>query len=86
MYTLMRSISPAPSALGATLKGKNLLPSFKSNPQIWSDTVNTVKVKNQKMIFFDLSEGMENCKMSGKNQGILKWMISGNPAILIAVE
>ena len=33
------------------------------------------------MIFFvlDLSEGMENCKMSGKNQGILKWMISGNP-------
>ena len=30
-----------------------------------------------------LSEGMENCKMtekSGKSQGILKWMISGNPA------
>ena len=22
---------------------------------------------------------MENCKMSGKNQEILKWMISGNP-------
>ena len=21
---------------------------------------------------------MENCKMSGKSQGILKWMISGN--------
>ena len=33
------------------------------------------------MIFFYLSEGMENCKMSGKSQGILKWMISGNPAI-----
>ena len=34
------------------------------------------------MIFLDLSEGMENCKMSGKNQGkvgILRWMISGNP-------
>ena len=23
---------------------------------------------------------MENCKMSGKSRGILKWMISGNPA------
>ena len=22
---------------------------------------------------------MENCKMSGKNQGIFRWMISGNP-------
>ena len=31
------------------------------------------------MIFFYLSEGMENCKMSGKNQGILKLMISGHP-------
>ena len=31
-----------------------------------------------------LSEGMENCKMSGKNQGILRWMISGNPATAIA--
>ena len=28
--------------------------------------------------FFYLSEGMENCKMSGKSQGILKWMISVN--------
>ena len=31
---------------------------------------------------FDLSEGLENCKMSGKNrkcQGILRWMISDNP-------
>ena len=26
-----------------------------------------------------LSEGMENCKMSGKSQGILRWKISGNP-------
>ena len=31
------------------------------------------------MIFFYLSKGMENCKMSGKNQGTLKLMISGNP-------
>ena len=29
--------------------------------------------------FLDLSEGMENYKMSGKKQGILRWMISGNP-------
>ena len=33
--------------------------------------------------FFYLSEGMENCEMSGKksgkSQGILRWMISGNP-------
>ena len=40
--------------------------------------VNTIKVKN-KNDFFDLSECMENCEMSGKNQGILKWMLSGNP-------
>ena len=25
---------------------------------------------------------MENCKMSGKSQGILRWMLSGNPALL----
>ena len=30
-------------------------------------------------MIFDLSEGMENCKMSGKSQGILRWMISDNP-------
>ena len=30
-------------------------------------------------MFFNLSEGMENCKKSGKSQGILKWMISENP-------
>ena len=34
-------------------------------------------------LVFDLSEGMENFKMSGKSQGILRWMISGNPGILI---
>ena len=64
------SISTSPSTLGAILKGKNLLPweqilFFKRNPQIWSDTVNTIKVKF-KNDFFNLSEGMENCKMSGK--------------------
>ena len=52
--------------------------SFKSNPQIWSDTVSTIKLEN-KNDFLDLSEVMENCKMSGKSQGILRWMISGNP-------
>ena len=35
------------------------------------------------MILFDLLEGMENCKMSGKksgkSQGILRWMVSDNP-------
>ena len=31
------------------------------------------------MIFFDVSEGMENCKMSGKNWGTLRWMIHGKP-------
>ena len=39
-------------------------------------------LKNKKNFFFDLSEGMEDCKVrekSGKSQGILKWMISGNP-------
>ena len=38
------------------------------------------------MIFY-LSEGMENCKISGKksgkSQGILRWMISGNPAFFL---
>ena len=53
--------------------------SFKSNPQIWSDTVNIIKVKNKNVFFLDLSEGMENCKITGKSQGILKWVISGNP-------
>ena len=70
------SLSPPPSALGATLKericsfGEQIF-SFKSNLQIWSDTVNTIKVSNKKnfLFFFYLSEGMENCKMSGKNQG-----------------
>ena len=33
------------------------------------------------MIYFDLWEGMENYKMSGKSQGSLRWMISGNPDI-----
>ena len=51
--------------------GEQIL-SFNSTPppppphpptQILSDTVNTVKERND---FFYLSEGMENCKMSGK--------------------
>ena len=39
--------------------------SYESSPQIRSDTVSTIKVV--KKVY--LSEGMENCKMSGKNQG-----------------
>ena len=36
-----------------------------------------------KTIFLDLSEGMENCKLSGKSQGILRWMISVIPCLLL---
>ena len=38
------------------------------------------------MIFFYLSEGMENCEISEKSQGILRWMISGNPALCIKIN
>ena len=53
------SISPSPSALGATLNGKNWLPrgansSFKSNPQIRSDTVTTIKIKNKNDFFLSV--------------------------------
>ena len=64
------SLSPSPSSLEATLKeriysfGEQIF-SFKSDPQIWSDNLSTIKVKN-KNDFFYLSEDMENCKMSGK--------------------
>ena len=66
------------SLLGATLKGNNLL------PQIRSDTVSTIKLKNKNYFWGDLLEGMENCKMSGKNQEILRWMINGNPVAVLA--
>ena len=37
------------------------------------------------MIFY-LSAGMENCKMSGKSRGVLRWMISGNPVhVLVCI-
>ena len=29
---------------------------------------------------------METCKMSGKSQGIFKWMISGNPANAVYIQ
>ena len=58
--------------------GEQIL-SFNSNPQIRSDTVSTIKLKNKNDFVLDLSEGMANCKMSGKSQGIWRWMISGNP-------
>ena len=38
-----------------------------------------LKLRIIMVFFFDLSEGIENCKMSGKSQGILKWTIGGNP-------
>ena len=76
------SLSSSLSSLGATFIGKNLLPweqilFFKSNPQIRSDIVSVIKVKNKNTFY--LSEGMKNCEMSGKSEGILRWMISGNP-------
>ena len=55
--------------------------SIKSNPQIRSDTVNTIKVKN-KDDFFGSVRGYGKLKCqgkSGKSQEIFKWMISGNP-------
>ena len=37
-------------------------------------------MKIKMFFFFDLSEGMENCKKkSGKSQGISRWMASDNP-------
>ena len=47
--------------------GKQIL-SFKSNPQFLSDTGSTIKVKNFFFFFLSVS-GMENCKMSGENEG-----------------
>ena len=41
------------------------------------------KLKN-KNDFFYLSEGTENCKISGSHR-IWRWMISGNPAIIILI-
>ena len=46
--------------------GSKLFP-VRGTPQI-CDTVSTIKVKNIKQFFY-LSGGMENCKISGKNQG-----------------
>ena len=69
------SQSPSPFSLGLPLKKRicspreRILLSFKSNPQIRSNTVITIKVKNN---VFSPPEGtcMENCKMPRKNQGI----------------
>ena len=56
--------------------GEQIL-SSKSNPKFEVKQLAPIKLRI-KMIF-DLSEGMENCTKSGKSQGILRWMISGNP-------
>ena len=66
--------------------GKQIL-SFKSNPQIRSDTVSTSKLKN-KNDFFRFIRGygkLSNVReKSGKSQGISRWMISGNPVMFVA--
>ena len=41
--------------------------------------------KEKNCFVFYLSEGMENCTMSGKSQGILRW-ISGNPVNNIVLK
>ena len=41
------------------------------NPKIRKDKVSTIKIKNKNYVFY-LSEGIENCKMSGKSLGILR--------------
>ena len=66
------SLNPSSCWLGLLFKekicslGEQIL-CFKSNLQIWSDTVSTIKLKS-KHDFFYLSEGMKSCKLSGKNQ------------------
>ena len=60
--------------------GEQIL-SFKSNPQILSDTVSTIKLKN-KIDFFICQRvwKQQNVREKlGKSQGIWRWMISGNP-------
>ena len=61
--------------------GEQIL-TFKSNSQILSDTASTIKLKN-KNNFFSSVRGYGKLqtvrKKSGKSQGILKWMMSGNP-------
>ena len=56
--------------------------SFKSNPQIWSDTISPIKVKNKNVFFICQSVWKMSGKKSGKRQGILKWMISDNPELV----
>ena len=71
MYFLMRKSKPISPFIGSYSQrkefatfGSKFLP-LRVTPNV---TVSTIKLKNKKMIFY-LSEGMENCKMSGKNQG-----------------
>ena len=87
MYFLMRWSKPISLLMGGggggglPLKERISFPreqilSFKSNPQILSDTVSTLKLKN-KNDFFKICQGVWK---TVKCQGILRWMISGNPA------
>ena len=83
-YFFRDSLSPSPSSLGATLKGKNLLPKgansiLQEYSQICSDSVSTIKVKN-KNDFFNCQRGMEICNMSGNfevDDSIFIWLEDG---------
>ena len=72
MYFLMRKSKPISLFIWGCSYRKEFAPigeqilSFKSTPQIQSDTVRAIKVKNKNDF---LIESMENYKMSGKNQG-----------------
>ena len=72
MYFPMRWSKPISLPIGGLLLkericslGEQIL-TFKSNSQFLSDTASTIKLKNKNDFF------MENCKMSGKNQGIVR--------------
>ena len=74
MYFLMRWSKPISLRIGATLKRKEFAPlgskffPVRVTPKFEVIQIAPLKLRI-KMIFFELSEGMENCKMSGKNQG-----------------
>ena len=47
-------------------------------------------MKNKNVFFFDLSEGMENCKKSGKNQGKVRefrggWQVTTLEILMIEI-
>ena len=86
MYILMRYFKPI-SLIGGFSERKEFAPlgskffPLRVTPRFEVMQLAPFKLRI-KMIFY-LSEGLENCKMSGKNQRevreFLRWMISGNP-------